>query len=104
MPDAHTGGVADGEWGNALWLSALAAAAALGGLGVLAVVVIWGSDAQSRPDSGVEWMLYGWLLLLALVVCLTGLGTSVRLYRRAFGLFLQGARRTDRDRPSDRSI
>ena len=49
-------------------------------------------------------MLYGWLLLLALVVCLTGLGTSVRLYRRAFGLFLQGARRTDRDRPSDRSI
>jgi hypothetical protein len=77
-----------GEWGHALWLSALAALAAICGLGALGGGILLGVDTASRPDSEVDWDLYTYLVLpLALVLCAWGLYVAARLYHRAFRLY-----------------
>jgi ABC-type proline/glycine betaine transport system permease subunit len=85
--------MSDGDWGHALWLSALAALAALCGLGGLGGAIVLGTDASSRPDSTLDWNLYTYgLLPLALVFCAILLRVAVRLYSRAFQIYFRTRR------------
>jgi len=73
---------------HALWLTALAALVAIGGLAAVALVIFLAADPGWRPDSTLDWSLYTYLgLPAALGLCATGLLWSARLYRRALSSF-----------------